>query len=60
MIEIRSIIERAGHSKEDLITLLRSEGDDKDILFKKTGEIRDKHAGKKVWLRGLIEFSNIC
>ena len=35
MIEIRSIIERAGHSKEDLITLLRSEGDDKDILFKK-------------------------
>jgi biotin synthase len=25
-----------------------------------SGEIRDKYAGKKVWLRGLIEFSNIC
>jgi biotin synthase len=59
-MEVRSIIEREGLSKEDIITLLRSEGNDRDILFQKSGEIRDKYAGKKVWLRGLIEFSNIC
>jgi hypothetical protein len=33
-MEDRSIIEREGLSKEDIITLLRSEGNDRDIPFR--------------------------
>jgi len=47
-------------SKNDLIKLLQSEGKDKVLLFKRSAEIKEKYIGKKVWLRGLIEFSNIC
>lgn len=59
-MEVRNIIEKEELSKEDIITLLRSEGDDREILFLKSGKIRDEYTGKKVWLRGLIEFSSIC
>ncbi len=45
-MEVRNIIEKEELSKEDIITLLRSEGNDRDILFQKSGEIRDKYAGK--------------
>lgn len=47
-------------SKEDIVTLLSSQGEEQILLFKKSAEIKDKYIGKKVWFRGLIEFSNIC
>jgi len=48
-------------NREDIIYLLSLE-DKKDIdtLFKKAYEIKLKYVGKKVFFRGLIEFSNIC
>ena len=39
---------------------MESEGDDEKLLFRKSAEVKEKYIGKKVWLRGLIEFSNIC
>jgi biotin synthase len=36
------------------------EGEGKKALFAKSAEVKEKYIGKKVWLRGLIEFSNIC
>lgn len=59
-MEVKSILEKEALSEEDLIKLLKTEGDDREMLFLKSGQIRDKYSGKKVWLRGLIEFSNIC
>jgi len=47
-------------SKDDLVRLLKAEGEDKLILFKKSADVKEQYIGKKVWLRGLIEFSNIC
>lgn len=43
--------------KQEIISLLKSDGKE---LFKSADEVRRKHVGDEVHLRGLIEFSNIC
>jgi biotin synthase len=57
---IQEILKKEDFSRSDLVTLLGSEGEGKNLLFKKSSEIKDKYIGNKVWFRGLIEFSNIC
>ena len=57
---IKDLLEKDDFSKDDLIKLLKTEGEDKLILFKRSAEVKEKYIGNRVWLRGLIEFSNIC
>jgi biotin synthase len=57
---IRDILEKDVISRNDIIQLLQAEGDDKEELFRRSAAIKEKYIGKKVWLRGLIEFSNVC
>jgi len=59
-MSIQEILEKDSFSRENIITLLSCQGEDRNLLFKKSAEIKEKFIGKKVWLRGLIEFSNIC
>ncbi|WP_396170203.1 [FeFe] hydrogenase H-cluster radical SAM maturase HydE [Flavobacterium sp.] len=47
-------------NKEDLIRMLNADEDDRIVLFKKSREITDLQIGNKVYLRGLIEYSNVC
>ena len=47
-------------SKEDIIQLLQSEGDDKTRLFERSARVKSQFVGRKVYFRGLVEFSNIC
>lgn len=46
-------------SKAEIIDILKDESKN-DWLFSYADKIREKYAGNKVHLRGLIEFSNIC
>ena len=57
---ITDILNRESFSKEDIIALLKCEGEDKTALFAKSSMVRDEYIGRKVWFRGLIEFSNVC
>ncbi len=57
---VREILEKEKLEREDLITLLDSEGADKELLFNKATEVKLKEIGNKVHFRGLVEFSNIC
>jgi biotin synthase len=57
---IKDILSKEDFTRESIISLLKSEGDDKTLLYKKSSEIKEEHIGNKVWFRGLIEFSNIC
>ncbi len=57
---VREILEKKILEREDLIILLDSEGEDKQLLFKKATEVKLKEIGNKVHFRGLVEFSNIC
>jgi len=59
-LTIREILDKEIFAREDIISLLQSEGEDRTLLFKKSAEIKEKYIGNKVWFRGLIEFSNIC
>jgi biotin synthase len=59
-LTINEILESEIFTKENIVSLLKSEGEDRTLLFKKSAEIREKYIGNKVWFRGLIEFSNIC
>lgn len=57
---IKNILDRGDFSREEIIKLLNSEGDDRTMLFRKSAEVKEKYIGNKVWFRGLIEFSNVC
>lgn len=47
-------------SRQDIVSLLQSTGNDKTRLFEKAAEVKKKNVDDKVYFRGLIEFSNIC
>lgn len=55
-----NIINKKALEKQDLVTMLNAEGEDKILLFQKSREITDNTIGNKVHLRGLIEYSNVC
>ncbi len=57
---VKEILKKEEFTRENIIALLESEGEDRTLLFKKSAEIKEKYIGNKVWFRGLIEFSNIC
>ncbi|MBG0860333.1 MAG: [FeFe] hydrogenase H-cluster radical SAM maturase HydE, partial [Bacteroidales bacterium] len=57
---IQEILTQDDFSKEDLVRLLKAEGDERTLVFRKSAEIKQQFIGNKVWFRGLIEFSNVC
>ena len=63
--ENRSRIDRlradATLPREELRILLSSmTQEDEEYLYRNACEVREQHYGKEVYLRGLIEFTNIC
>lgn len=51
---------RENPGKEELIRWLSYSGKEEEELFRYSGHLRDKNIGKGVYLRGLIEISNLC
>ena len=58
--DIKDILNKESLTRTDIVKLLECEGEERKALFAKSAEVKEKYIGKKVWLRGLIEFSNIC
>lgn len=46
--------------RDDLIRLISAEGDEQKLLHARSREVAEAVIGKKVFFRGLVEFSNIC
>lgn len=57
---INEILHKQDFSRADIIQLLNSTGEDEKILFKQAAKIKEECIGNLVYLRGLIEMSNIC
>jgi biotin synthase len=57
---IEDILNKETLSRDDIITLLKSEGDDMTKLFAKSLQVKTDTVGKNVYYRGLVEFSNMC
>lgn len=47
-------------SNDEYLFLIENRDDCKDFLFQKARYVREKVYGKSVYIRGLIEFTNIC
>ncbi len=60
MSPITDILSKETLAKTDIVQLLQAEGRDKEILFTHASEVKNQHVGRKVYLRGLVEYSNIC
>lgn len=60
MTGIDKLLEKESFSKNDILTLLSAEGEERKLLFNKASETKAKFVEKKVYYRGLVEFSNIC
>jgi len=55
-----NILAQENFSKDDLIVLLSANELERNLLFGKSTAVKHLFVGKKVFYRGLIEFSNIC
>jgi biotin synthase len=60
MALVEDILKKSTFSKKEIVQLLLSEGGDRSLLFEKALEVKLKNVGRKVYFRGLIEFSNRC
>jgi len=57
---VAEILQNLNFSKDELVFLLNAEGDNRLKLFEKAKEVKAAVIGKKVYFRGLIEYSNYC
>jgi biotin synthase len=54
------LLNQTSFSREDIIIMLSAKDNEEKLLFAKAKEIKELEIGKKVYYRGLVEFSNIC
>jgi biotin synthase len=59
-LTIKEILETENFTRQNIISLLKSQGKDRTLLYTKSAGIKKAYIGNRVWFRGLIEFSNIC
>lgn len=59
-MSIQATLRKPNLTKSDLLTLLETTGDDEMALFSHAAQVKSQNVGNTVYLRGLIEFSNIC
>ncbi len=59
-MSILPVLEKKELSKDDFVQLLSARGDDEMALFGYSSKVKLENVGNIVYLRGLIEFSNIC
>ena len=60
MDPIDEILAKPLFSRDDLLFLLESRDKDRLRLFEKAKETKLAYVGRKVYFRGLIEYSNFC
>jgi len=58
--EIEDILTKENFSKKDLIRLLNTNEEESRKIFEKSKAVKEEQVGKKVYFRGLIEYSNYC
>lgn len=61
MNNLDNILYQDNFSKDDIIAMLSIESDEgMEKLRNRANEVLFEHVGEKIFLRGLVEFSNIC
>ena len=60
MSNIQEILQTGNFNRENLVRLLKTNAAEQELLFVQAARVKEKYSGNKVYLRGLIEFSNVC
>ncbi len=60
MKTVAEIVQQQEFSKQDLVALLGSGNNNRQLLFEHSRQVKEDVLGKKIYFRGLVEFSNIC
>ena len=60
MSVVASILKHRNFSHANLVRLLQADKDETKLIFEEAASFKQKYSGNKVYLRGLIELSNIC
>ncbi|HSO89221.1 MAG TPA: [FeFe] hydrogenase H-cluster radical SAM maturase HydE [Draconibacterium sp.] len=60
MNRTEQILADGNFTREGIIELLQTKDEERVNLLKKAQKVKEEIVGKKVYFRGLIEFSNIC
>lgn len=59
-MEIEALLRKSTFDREELVTLLTCKGEDEEKLFAYTKALRNQTISNRVYMRGLIEISNVC
>jgi biotin synthase len=57
---VKDILKKGQFSKEDLVRLLSADEEDSRLIFEKAKQVKEEFIGKKVYFRGLMEYSHYC
>ncbi len=57
---IQNILQKQNLSKKDIVRLLHTDEAERKLLFERAAKVKEEYVGKKVFYRGLVEYSNLC
>ncbi len=57
---LSSILEKKEYDRSDILAMLQCSEEESPILYRRAVTVRDRYIGNSIYLRGLIEYSNIC
>lgn len=57
---IAVILDKKEYNRSDILAMLQCSEDEAPLLYRKAVTVRDRYIGNNIYLRGLIEYSNIC
>ncbi|MCC8087772.1 MAG: [FeFe] hydrogenase H-cluster radical SAM maturase HydE [Rikenellaceae bacterium] len=60
MKNFKDILNSNSFDRDDIVRMLSAQGEEYSILMAESASVSEEVFGKKIWFRGLIEFSNIC
>jgi biotin synthase len=59
-MDISHLLEKIDFNRDDLIILLNASEQDRRLIYEKAAEVKAQQVGRKVYFRGLVEYSNRC
>lgn len=57
---IKDLLNQEVLNESDILQLLKTEGNDRSLLFEQSAAVKERYVQNLVYLRGLIEISNYC
>jgi biotin synthase len=57
---IASLLDKKEFDRSDILAMLQCSEEEAPLLYRRAASVRDSYIGNSIFLRGLIEYSNLC